>query len=427
MWSRFTLFSLFLSLIALPACASSSAAKAPEASARQLTPAVNSPPPAAPQSRIEKFEAWRQDFTERAVAKGYDRRLVTSLMRRAKISERAIKSNKNQPEFTRPIWGYVDTAVSATRLKNGRAELKSTASIFDQIEARYRVPRHILTAIWGLESAYGTNLGDYDLISALSSFAFEGRRTAFGEEQLFATFDMVTRGDVRADQLTSSWAGAMGMTQFIPATFRDYGVDFNGDGNKDLWHNKSDALGSAAHYLSRHGWRWVEPVFTEIKLPGDFDYGLSDGSTRSIKDWALLGALPYGGQNWAAGALPLEAKLLVPAGHKGPKLLTFKNFDVIKKYNKSTSYALGIATLGETLRGQRSFSTPWPRNDKPLSFSDKRAMQRKLTALGYDTGGIDGQIGPNSRRAIRAWQKTVGLPADGYIEQTLFKRLMQYR
>ena len=350
--------------------------------------------------------------------------MVSRLILPAEINERAIDRNKKQPEFSKAIWSYVDGAASADRLNKGRGKLAEQSQIFDQVEARYQVPRHILTAIWGLETAYGRIMGNHDIISALSTFAFEGRRQKFGNEQLFAILDMIKRGDIRADQLTGSWAGAMGMTQFIPTTFRDYAVDFNGDGNKDLWQNEGDALGSAAHYLSRHGWRYREPVMTEVKVSQSFDYSHVEGGKKTIRDWAALGIRPIARQDWSEAAMNLEAKLIAPGGHRGPKLLTFKNFDVIKKYNNSTSYAMGITVLGEALRGRSSITTDWPRGDKPLSFTDKKSLQRKLNALGYNVGGVDGQIGPNTRKAIRAWQASQGLPADGYMEQTLLQRLI---
>ena len=350
--------------------------------------------------------------------------MVSRLISPAVINERAIDRNKKQPEFSKPIWSYVDGAASPDRLNKGRGKLYEQSQVFEQIESRYQVPRHILTAIWGLESAYGKILGTHDIISALSTFAFEGRRQKFGEEQLFAVLDMLRRGDIRANQLTGSWAGAMGMTQFIPTTFRDYAVDFNGDGNKDLWTNEGDALGSAAHYLSRHGWRYHEPVMTEVKVGPNFDYSYVEGSKKSVAEWSALGVHPINNQNWSNAAMALDAKLIAPGGHKGPKLLTFKNFDVIKKYNNSTSYAMGITVLGEALRGNSVLKTPWPRNDKPLSFSNKKSMQAKLNALGFNVGGVDGQIGPNTRKAIRAWQKSQGLPADGYMEQRLYQRLI---
>lgn len=372
----------------------------------------------------QKFAFWKTDFTNRAIAKGYDATLVQNLIGPARINEKALDRDTKQPEFSKPIWSYVDGAASADRLNKGRSKLSQTSQTFDAVEDRYKVSRHYLTAIWGLESAYGAVQGDYNIVDALATFAHDGRRMKFGEAQLFAILDLISRGDIRMDQLKGSWAGAMGMTQFIPATMRDYAVDFDNNANIDLRGSAPDALGSAAHYLSRHGWRWGEPSMAEVKLPDGFDYTLSDGVKKTVNDWTVLGVRPANGSRWSADAGFLEGKLLVPAGHQGPKFLTFKNFDVIKKYNNSTSYAMGITVLAESLRGQRAISTPWPRSDKQISFTQKKQMQARLTELGYDTKGIDGQIGPNSRRAIRAWQKANGIIADGYVDLSLWNRLM---
>lgn len=424
MWSRCLIPLLSFSFLGMSACAAT-----PEAEAEEQLNSSSSPlnRPAVSRSTLtqqERFNIWKSKFISQAAAKGYDRAMVERLILPAKIEERALERDKTQPEFSKPIWSYVDGAASATRLNGGRAKLAENLATFDAIEARYKVPRHILTSIWGLETAYGKIMGDYAPVNALATFAFEGRRKAFGENQLYALLDLLKSGSVRQEQLISSWAGAMGMTQFIPATFRDYAVDFDGDGNKDLWKNEADALGSAAHYLARHGWRWGEPVMTEVTVDKGFDYSLVEGHKKTVNEWTALGVRPIGGQRWSAEAGFLEAKLIAPGGHRGPKLLTFKNFDVIKKYNNSTSYAMGITVLGEALRGKSIIQTDWPRADKPLSFENKKAMQRKLNQLGFNVGGVDGVVGSGTRKGIRAWQKSRGFPADGYMEQTLFARLM---
>jgi len=424
MWSRSLIPVFVLSLLGLPACAATPEAEASPQS-REMSPVATPPPNVrANLTQQERFNIWKSEFIARAVMKGYDRAMVEQLILPAKIEERALERDKTQPEFSKPVWSYVDNAANASRLNGGRAKLAENRATFDAIEARYRVPRHILTSIWGLETAYGKIMGDYYPVNALATFAFEGRRTAFGENQLYALLDLLKSGSVRQDQLISSWAGAMGMTQFIPATFRDYAVDFDGDGNKNLWDNEADALGSAAHYLARHGWRWGEPIMTEVAVDTGFDYSLVEGSKKTVNEWTALGVRPIGGQRWSAEAGFLEAKLIAPGGHRGPKILTFKNFDVIKKYNNSTSYAMGITVLGEALRGKSVITTDWPRADKPLSFDDKKAMQRKLNQLGFNVGGVDGIVGSGTRKGIRAWQKSRDLPADGYMEQALFARLI---
>jgi len=384
MWNHLVKPLALIALIAMPACASSPRAIA----AAAITPPVPvprvKPVVVSVESKQKAFEAWKTDFTQRAIAKGYPADLVRSVIAPTKINELALERDKTQPEFTNPIWKYVDNAASPTRLAEGKAALSQNASMFRAVEDRYRVSSHILTAIWGLETSYGKIMGRHDVPSALATFAFEGRRMAFGEEQLFAVLDILRSGKVTRDQLVGSWASAMGNTQFIPTTFRDYAVDFDGDGRKDLWKSKADAIGSAAHYLSRMGY-------------------------------------------WAGGAMNMETKLIVPAGANGPAIMTFKNFDVIKRYNNSTSYALGISMLAEALAGRPTLQTPWPKSDKQVAFKDLKRMQKKLTALGYDTKGADGIIGPNTRKAIQAWQVKNALPADGYIEQGMFRKIMASR
>lgn len=417
---------LVLALTALQGCASTPTAEAQLRGSHSIEAQINTAETAKAkeEARQKRFEAWKSNFIKRAIAKGYDRTLVIKAVEPAVINEPALERDSDQPEFTKPVWSYVDNAASTDRLNAGTSKLIENEAVFDKIEARYHVPRHILTAIWGLETAYGRIMGGHDIISSLATFAFEGRRTDFGEQQLFAILDMLAAQQVRAEQLTGSWAGAMGMTQFIPTTFRDYAVDFKGDGNKDLWDDPYDALGSAAHYLSEHGWRKGEPVMIEVVVPSGFDYSLAETTTKTVKDWTALGVRPITGKQWTDDQELLKAEMIAPAGHKGPLILTFKNFYVIKRYNNSTSYAMGITILGDALRGVQTLQSEWPREDEALSFEDKKEMQVKLTKLGFDTQGVDGQVGPNTRSAIRAWQKKNNLPADGYMEQKLFKRLI---
>ena len=411
---------LLTAAFCLAACASAPIAEAvpgpdPEAAVETPTEAL---------TQEQRFAVWKINFTNRAIAKNYAPDLVRSVMAPAKINPLALERDANQPEFTKPVWSYVDNAASEARISGGQNKMTEVDPVLDVIEARYRVPREVLTAIWGLESSYGRILGTHDIVDSLSTFAFEGRRQKFGESQLFALLDLLAAGDVRKEQLTGAWAGAMGMTQFIPTTFRDYAVDLDGNGNKDLWTDPGDALASAANYISRSGWRAGEPVMTEVKLPANFDYSVTDGSKKTINDWTGLGVQPVSGQRWSAEAGFLDAKLIAPGGAKGPKFLTFKNFDVLKRYNNSTSYVMGISILADALERKPGIQQDWPRGDELLSFENKKSMQQKLTDLGFDTKGVDGRIGPNSRRAIRAWQAANGLTADGYMEQRLFKRLM---
>ncbi len=374
---------------------------------------------------VRKFKAWKTDFIQRAINKGYDKAEVTRLISAAQINPLALDRDKKQPEFVKPVWTYIEGAASQSRIDTGLTKLANTRATFDQVEARYGVPRQILTAIWGLETSYGRILGRHNIIDALATFAFDGRRQKFGEEQLFATLDLLKSKAVRPEQLIGSWAGAMGMTQFIPTTFRDYAVDFDGNGNKDLWGSKGDALGSAAHYLKRSGWQSNQPVVAEVVLPTGFDFSQADGRRKTVGEWEAIGVRPYNNRNWSEAARRLNAKLLVPAGETGPTLLTFKNFDAIKRYNNSTSYVLGITSLADAFDGNETIQKPWPKGETPLTFSERKKIQAKLTSIGYDTKGVDGQIGPNSRKAIRAWQADNGFAQDGYITRAQLKKMLK--
>ena len=421
-------FVSFLPILLLAACASTSVTPSqPIVKSQRVEPetqVLNTVQADPIFARTQRFEAWREDFTRRAIAKGYSLSLLARTVGQARINERAIERNSNQPEFTRPVWAYIQSAANPDRVQRGRTKLSEQAQTLEEIERIYGVPREILTAIWGLESSYGRIQGTHDIISSLATFAFEGRRQEFGETQLFAALDLIQSGTVRAEQLKGSWAGAMGMTQFIPTTFRDYAVDFDRNGNTDLWQSEADALASAANYLTRSNWQVGQPVMSEVVVPADFDYSQSETVRKPVSDWVEQGVRPANGLQYSPAALQLDAKLLVPAGHRGPKILTFRNFDAIKKYNNSTSYVLGIASLGRALKGETAIRSPWPESDAPVSFEEKKAMQRALTAQGFDTKGVDGMIGPATRKAIRDWQSSRGLPADGYVEQNLFRQIV---
>lgn len=372
----------------------------------------------------ELFELWKSDFTQRALARGYAPDLLARTIGTAKLRERAIERDNNQPEFVKPVWDYIENAASASRVSSGKTALTQSRPTLARIEATYPVPDEFLTAIWGLETAYGRIQGDFPAFDTIATLAFDGRRKTFFESQLFALLDMVRDGQVRIEQLRTSWAGAMGMTQFMPTTFRQYAVDFDQDGNFNLWGSEADALASAANYLTRSGWRAGEPALIEVELVNDFDYSVSETVKQPINNWTPLGVRPADGSRWPINWGHLQARLLVPAGHRGPKFLAFDNFNVIMRYNPSTSYAMGVSSLAAALEGRDLIRTPWPVGDKPLSFEDKKALQNALNRLGYNVGGVDGRVGPNTRRAIRAWQQSQRLPADGYVEQRLLARLL---
>ncbi len=367
------------------------------------------------------FNDWVQDFARRAQQQGLPFEVVRDALTGIRYDPKIVALDRNQSEFSKQLWDYLDSAVSADRIGTGRSMLARHGATLDRIERRYGVEKETVVAIWGLESAYGGYKGNTDTISALATLAYDGRRGDFFEAELIAALRIVAAGDVTPRGLRGSWAGAMGHTQFMPSSFLDHAVDFTGDGRRDIWgEDPTDALASTAAYLDGFGWTTGQPWGVEVRLPQGFDYAQAGADATSVAAWSRLGV-----RTAAGGALPDHgrASLLLPAGARGPAFLTFANFDVIKRYNSSTSYALAVGHLGDRIGGGAAFQQPWPRGDRALSAEEKRDMQRRLTARGYSTNGVDGKIGPDTIAAIRRFQQSAGLVPDGYASAALLNSL----
>ena len=371
------------------------------------------------------FEAWKADFRRRALAAGISPTLFDAAFRDVRVNERVLELDRYQPEFVRPIWEYLDRAVSPSRIATGRAKAAEHRALLDAIEARYGVDRGVVLAIWGLESAFGTHMGEFPVVESLATLAWDGRRRRFAEEQLIAALRILQRGDVTPARMVGSWAGAMGHTQFIPTSFEAYAVDFTGDGRRDVWaEDPADALASTANYLARFGWRKGAPVVIEVMLPAGFDLALADGRTaRSTAEWEALGVRARRGSLVPAA----KTTLLLPAGARGPAFLAYPNFRVIHRYNNATAYALAVALLAAELDPAMRFglttALDWPRDARPLTRAETAELQRRLAELGYDPGGVDGIAGPNTRAAVRRFQADAGLAPDGFLSAALLERV----
>jgi len=368
---------------------------------------------------------WVRSFWPTAKAAGISRATYDGALRNFRPDPDVIKKSRSQPEFKTKIWHYMDRMVSDERLSEGARVLGEHRHIFEQLESRYGIDRHIIAAIWGMESHYGAVLTNPRLIKgtieSLATLAYSGGRLAkFGRQQLVAALKIVQRGDVRAADMTGSWAGAMGHTQFIPTTFEAYGADFDGDGRRNIWTSIPDALASAANYLNEVGWRTGQTWGYEVNPPRGYSGGTSE---RSLASWSKLGFRRVGGQSFPRPGD--KATLYRPAGAAGPSFLLLKNFRVIKRYNNSNSYALAIGHLADRLRGGGPFVNDWPPHEKPLSLDEREKLQLLLTMLGLYDGEIDGDIGSGSREAIRQYQSSAGLNPDGQESRTLLKRLEQ--
>lgn len=368
------------------------------------------------------FQRWISRFRGRANAAGISDRTLNRAFRGVRYNTDVIKRDRNQSEFTKTLWEYLDSAASDTRVSNGKKALREHGRVLRQIEAKYGVDKEVVAAVWGLESAYGTYRGKTDIIEALSTLAYDGRRGKFFEAQLIAALKILQSGDVAPRNMTGSWAGAMGHTQFIPTSYLAFAVDFTGDGKRDIWSdNPADALASTAAYLDRHGWVNGQPWGIEVKLPNRFNYALANRKIKKMpSEWARLGVTDMKGR-----AVPNhgQASLLLPAGSKGAAFLIFKNFSVIERYNTADAYVIGVGHLSDRLKGGPKIQANWPRGDRALTFRERKELQRRLTSAGFSTQGVDGKIGPLTIDAVRGYQRSQGMTPDGYPSLRLLQKL----
>ena len=335
-----------------------------------------------------------------------------------KVFERA----NNQPEFVRPVWSYLDSALSDKRIEGGKEKLSEWQAPLARIERTYGVDRHTLVAIWGMESSYGAFRGNDNVIQALATLGYRGSRRKFGRQQLIAALKILQRGDITPERMLGSWAGAMGHTQFIPTTYNAYAVDSNGDGRRDIWNTEVDALASAANYLRKSGWLSGEPAFHEVVLPPGFDYRQATRAVRKqTAEWVALGVKRANRRKF--GAWARQGSIVLPAGANGPAFMVYQNFRSIMRYNNSVSYALAIALLAERFRGGGTLVQSWPLDDSPLSRSQKKELQRLLAGKRLYRGRVDGRIGRGTQAAIRVFQRRIGVAQDGYPSASLLERL----
>lgn len=346
-------------------------------------------------------------------------RAMRGITRDPEVAERAA----SQPEHDLTVGAYVNRLVSEQRIAQGRERQAELADTLQAIEGRYGVDRHVLVAIWGVESSYGTAIGQRGVIRSLVTLALaDGRRSRYWRRELIAALAILERGDAAAEDMIGSWAGAVGQTQFMPTTFRAHAVDFDGDGRRDLWRNPGDALASAANYLAASGWRRGEAWGFEVLLPQGFDLELAGApGRRTAAFWRDRGLTPAGGRSWPGQAS--ELRLILPAGAAGPAFLVGANFDAILRYNPAVSYALAVGHLADRLAGAAPIATAWPESDRALRRAEREELQRLLTAAGYDPGPVDGVLGGLTRAALRSYQKKSALPPDGHPSVGVLERL----
>jgi len=371
----------------------------------------------------DAFLDWvAQALKPRALDSQIQERVFARAMSSVEVLPSVLERQANQKEFALPIWEYLGIAASDRRIRNGRQMLRRHRDVLNRIEFAYGVEPGVITAIWGLETGYGEVRGEVPTLSALATLAFRGRRAPYFEDELIAALRLLQADDGAPEKLVGSWAGAIGHGQFMPSAVIGFAVDFDGDGRRDLCaDDPTDALASIANYLHEHGWKKGQPWGFEVRLPGGFDYTLSGADqTRPSRDWAALGVIRADG-----GPIPDygPGSILLPAGAGGVALLVLRNYRVITRYNRSQAYAIGVGHLSDRILGGPAFAGNWPATEPVLGQHEIGEAQNLLTCAGFDTEGVDGLRGPNTTRAVRAWQQANGAVPDGYISTDLLARL----
>lgn len=428
--------------LALGGCATAphpaSRAPAPLAAATPSTPSPSLPAPPAPappqpsaapaqpaaadpQGHAAGFAAWLTGFSTHALREGIRPDTVQNVLGRAQWLPRVVELDGAQPEFTRTPWAYLDSAVSPLRIAQGQAKLAEHSATLEAAAARYGVPATVITAIWGMESNYGSNFGTFRTVDALATLAYEGRRRAWAQSELLAALRIIDQGDIAADRMLGSWAGAMGHTQFLPSVFLAHAVDADSDGHRDIWGSIPDVVASTAHFLARSGWQAGEPWGVEVQLPATFDHARADLAVRQAPaQWEAEGVRSMDGQPLPPLA---SASIITPAGARGPAFMVGPNFRTILRYNNSVNYALGVALLAQQIGGGGPVVAAWPRDLAPLSRQQLQTLQEALNRRGFPAGAPDGVMGPATRAGLRGYQRSIGVVADGYPTAELLERL----
>jgi membrane-bound lytic murein transglycosylase B len=359
------------------------------------------------------FPDWLAELRSEAQRRGVSAGTLDAALGQARLLEEVVALDRKQPEFSQTFWQYLDKRVTPQRIERARRLLAEHRGLLEATQRRFGVQPRFVVAFWALESNFGDFTGSHSAVSALATLAFDDRRSGFFREQLLALLQSIDDGDIPA-AATGSWAGALGQPQFIPTTYRRFGVDGDGDGRRDLWGSLADVFASAANYLAASGWDGERTWGREVRLPANFDLTQSGLETQKpLAEWKRLGVRDAGG-----GALPsadLSASLLLPGGvAAGPALLVYPNFRTIMTWNRSILYAVAVGHLADRIAGAGPLRAVPPANEVALSRSELMEIQDRLGRLGFDIGDPDGVVGPRTRRAIMTFQQEARMPADGY-------------
>jgi membrane-bound lytic murein transglycosylase B len=368
------------------------------------------------------FDVWLDHFRKQAADAGISQATLDANLNGLQPDDRILEYDQRQPEFVQTFWNYLDARVTEKRIETGQAMLARNIDQLTAAELRYGVPARYLVAFWGQETNYGGYLGSIAIVPALATLAYDARRSYFFRAQLLDALRIIDSGNMTADDLRGSWAGAFGHMQFMPSTFLRYGVDGDGDGKINTRVSIADAIDSAANYLSQSGWQSGQGWGQEVRLPAGFNWGQARlDRWKTIRDWSALGVTQVNGSRLPDSGQ--TAAILLPQGHDGPAILVQHNFKVILRWNRSVNYALAVAELADRLDGLPAFSTGRDADNRRLSRAQAIDLQKCLIILGFDPGPADGLPGGKTLNAIRAYQAATSLPADGYPSLDLLEKL----
>ncbi len=375
-------------------------------------------------SASEAFAEWLTELRSEARDRGISAETLQAALEGVTRDQRVIELDRRQPEFIQTFWDYLDRRITPERVETGRAMLKQHRDLLEAIRRDYGVQPRFLVAFWGLETNFGGFMGDFPTIGSLATLAYDERRGAFFRTQLLDALTILDQGHVGVAGMKGSWAGAMGHLQFMPSTFLAYAVDRDGDGRRDLWSNLHDVFASGANYLAAEGWKGDERWGREVTLPKDFDWELA-GLTirRSVAEWRELGVMRADGRPLPSAKI--DGSLLLPAGHRGPAFLVYDNFRTIMAWNRSIHYAISVGHLSDRIAGAGDLLADRGSEEKPLSRQQVEELQLGLAGLGFDPGEPDGRLGRRTRAAIKAYQRKIAVPVDGFATHALLDRLRQ--
>ena len=369
----------------------------------------------------QTFAEWREQLRAEAFSLGISEKTLLAIDGLEAPLERVLELDNAQPEFIQTFTRYLSLRITPLQINRGQALLRQYAVLLEEVRQSYGVQPHYLVSFWAIESNYGRATGGFSVLQALATLAYDPRRADFFRKELLTALKIIDDGHIAVDNMSGSWAGAMGQLQFLPSVFARYGIDGDNDGKIDIWNSLPDIFHSAANFLSQSGWRGDERWGREVLLPSNFDFSLTGTRTRkSLQEWNDLGIIQMNGS--PIPIANMQASVILPAGAGGPAFLTYANFRATMAYNPSTFYALTVGHLADRYTGGTAIQR-MPENEQAMSAPDVQALQELLNTAGFDSGEPDGRVGSRTRTAIRAYQQNKGLLMDGYASLKLLEAL----